>query len=407
MKIVDVCEFYSPTGGGVKNYVEQRFEAAARYGHELVVIAPGTENRSEERGAGKVVWVESPRLPFDRNYRMFWRANDVWRVLDKECPDLVEGSSPWRGGWIVAKWQGTASKVLFMHIDPVAVYPQTLLGGTLGYDRVDRTFSWFWRYLRNLSGQFDATVVTSPWLRDRFSSLGLERIEMIPFGVDRIHFGSHRRNSAMRSRLLARCGLHESAKLLVAIGRHHPEKRFDLLIKAVAQAHQSRPIGLVILGDGFIRGMVERWAARHSNVHVAGHIKDRAEVAEILASADALLHGSASETYGFAVAEALCSGTPVIVPDRGGAVAFAGPHHAEVYRAGDRRAAAAAILRCLAKEHANTSRAVLRAAGDLVRSVEEHFDALFRFYESLASGTEKTAVESLASRTEQAAIATA
>jgi alpha-1,6-mannosyltransferase len=144
---------------------------------------------------------------------------------------------------------------------------------------------------------------------------------------------------------------------------------------------------LVILGDGFIRGMVERWAARHSNVFVAGHIKDRAELAEILASADALLHGSASETYGFAVAEALCSGTPVIVPDRGGAVALAGPHHAEVYRAGDRSAAAAAILRLLARERASTSRAVVKAADDLVRSPGEHFDALFGFYESLVGGT--------------------
>jgi alpha-1,6-mannosyltransferase len=138
--------------------------------------------------------------------------------------------------------------------------------------------------------------------------------------------------------------------------------------------------------------MVERWAARHSNVYIAGHVKDRAELAEILASADALLHGSASETYGFAVAEALCSGTPVIVPDRGGAVALAGPHHAEIYRAGDRSAAAAAILRCLAKERTSTSRAVVRAAGDLVRSAEEHFDALFRFYEALANGTSQTAM---------------
>ena len=128
MKIVDVCEFYSPTGGGVRNYVEQRFDAAAKRGHELTVIAPGETARVEERGASKVVWIESPRLPFDRNYRMFWRAEDVWRVLDAESPDIVEGSSPWRGGWIVAKWQGTAPKSLFMHIDPVAVYPQTLLG---------------------------------------------------------------------------------------------------------------------------------------------------------------------------------------------------------------------------------------------------------------------------------------
>jgi len=30
VKIVDISEFYSPTGGGVRNYVDQKFKAAAR-----------------------------------------------------------------------------------------------------------------------------------------------------------------------------------------------------------------------------------------------------------------------------------------------------------------------------------------------------------------------------------------
>jgi len=65
---------YSPTAGGVRTYVDQKFQAAARLDHSLTVIAPGTENRVEMREGGKLVWVEAPQLPFDRNYRMFWRA---------------------------------------------------------------------------------------------------------------------------------------------------------------------------------------------------------------------------------------------------------------------------------------------------------------------------------------------
>ncbi|HYX47808.1 MAG TPA: glycosyltransferase family 1 protein, partial [Sphingomicrobium sp.] len=41
MRIVDVSAFYSPFGGGVRTYVEAKFRAAARFGHEVVVIAPG------------------------------------------------------------------------------------------------------------------------------------------------------------------------------------------------------------------------------------------------------------------------------------------------------------------------------------------------------------------------------
>ena len=50
-----------------------------------------------------------------------------------------------------------------------------------------------------------------------------------------------------------------------------------------------------------------------------GEIRDRALLARYYASADVLVHGSAAETYGLVVAEAICSGLPVVVPDRGGA----------------------------------------------------------------------------------------
>ena len=38
MKIVDISEFYSPTGGGVRAYVEQKFKAAAKAGYALSVF---------------------------------------------------------------------------------------------------------------------------------------------------------------------------------------------------------------------------------------------------------------------------------------------------------------------------------------------------------------------------------
>ena len=82
MKIVDVCEFYSPTGGGVRRYIDQKLEFAPRFGHDLTIIAPGAESRRERMRGGEIIWVKSPQLPFDPNYRMFWRAHDVWDVLD-------------------------------------------------------------------------------------------------------------------------------------------------------------------------------------------------------------------------------------------------------------------------------------------------------------------------------------
>ncbi len=43
MRIVDVCEFYSPTGGGIRSYVDRKMQLLAEAGHELIVLAPGAE----------------------------------------------------------------------------------------------------------------------------------------------------------------------------------------------------------------------------------------------------------------------------------------------------------------------------------------------------------------------------
>jgi alpha-1,6-mannosyltransferase len=381
VKIVDISEFYSPTGGGVRNYVDHKFKAAARHGHFLTVIAPGTENRVEPREGGRIAWVKTPQLPFDRNYRMFWGAKDVWRIVDDEEPDVLEGSSPWRGGWIASRWQGRAAKMMFLHQDPIAVYPQTLLSGRMSPATIDKLFGWYWHYLRRLSAGFDGCVVAGSWLAKRFADHGLGNLNVVPFGVETKWFGGGLRDAATRQEMLAECGLGPDAALLVNIGRHHPEKRVGTAIDAVTIAQQTRPVGLFIIGDGFIHASIKAKAARAANVHVAGWVTDRATLARMLASADALLHGSSAETYGFSVAEALCCGTPVIVPNAGGAGDLASPDYAGTYPPGDAALAAKAILDLLARDRASLSSAALEAGKRRIGDIEGHFEKLFALYE--------------------------
>ena len=47
MKVVDVCAFYTPHGGGVKTYIERKLKIGAAMGQEIVIIAPGLENRAD------------------------------------------------------------------------------------------------------------------------------------------------------------------------------------------------------------------------------------------------------------------------------------------------------------------------------------------------------------------------
>lgn len=383
MRVVDVAEFYSPTGGGVRTYIDRKFEAAAQLGHELFVMAPGPSDGFEPRSAGGVIHIRAPRLPFDANYHMFWDAAPVHGWLDRLSPDLVEASSPWRGAWIVASWAGGAPRAMFMHADPVASYPHRWLAPFASPERIDRLLESFWSYLRGLTRRFSSVVTGGPWLSNRLCGQGVHAVTSVPLGIDRDAFSPALRDEQRRAALLHACGCSEEARLILGVGRFHPEKRWPMVIEAARRAGADGSVALVLVGDGIDRKRVRRAAAAHPHVRILPPIRNRALLAAHLASADALVHGCESETFGLIPAEAMASGVPVVGPDRGGFAHLAQPEISEVYRAGDVREAAAALRRLLARDPLALRAAAIEAALR-VRSDIDHFAELFAHYRAIA-----------------------
>lgn len=383
MKVVDVAEFYAEKGGGVRTYLDHKLRAGAELGHDVVIVAPGPEDREEPRLGGRIVWVKSAPVPGDPRYHLFVRPAAIHAVLDREAPDVVEGSSVYGGGWSVASWAGAATRSLVYHQDPVAVFGHSLLDRWVAPGRIDAAFLPVWAWLRHLAGRYDTTVVAGDWLAERLSAQGVPRVVAVPFGIDPAPFRRAQPDAELRRALLGRAGVPVTAPLLVSVSRHHPEKRLPTLIRAVDAVNEATPVGLAIFGDGPSRRAVERVAQQSRGVVVAGYTRDRDELARAVASADAFLHGSAAETYGLVLAEALCAGTPLIVPDAGGARDLARPEHAETYRAGDVAACAAAIRRMLVRDRAALD-AACRAASASVRTLDQHFEALFAHYARLS-----------------------
>ena len=383
MRIVDVNEFYSPTGGGVRTYVDRKMAILADRGHELIVVAPGRADREEERpGGGRIVWRRSPGMPFDRNYGLFWDAAPVHALLDRFDPDVVECCSPWRPAWIVADWPGRAVKSFFMHNDNVEAYAKTWLEGLASPARIERAFAWYSRYLNRFLGRFDTVVTNGPALTKRLRTRGVRVDATMMLGIERRHFSPCLRDEGLRAALLAQCGLPPDARLLVGIGRHHREKRWPMVIEGVSRAGAVLPVGLVLLGQGMATRALERTVADSPHIRLFRPVYDRHRLARILASADAFIHGSSSEPFGLVAYEALASGAPMIVPDEGGAFEASAPAYAEAFRAGDARAAGDAIVRFFTRDQA-ALRAAALAAAMTVRSDEEHAAMLIRHYEGL------------------------
>jgi alpha-1,6-mannosyltransferase len=385
LRIVDLCEFFSDRGGGVRSYLERMGRAARDAGHELTVVAPGAADGVTEREGMRLVRYAAPPMPYDPTYRVPWRL-DVMRRLAREArPDVVQISSPFAPALAARTLGDDCVRVYVHHSDPIGCYVRPVLERALPTPVSECIEYAAWGWHRSIARHCDATVVAGHWLETELTELGCERVITVPFGITRSDLGSHCRNEAMRARLLGPLFSDPRAVLVLIAGRLSMDKRQALLVDALQRVQRERPVALVVLGDGPERRRLEQRARGLGNATFLPFTRDRAELAGVLASVDLLLHGSVAETYGFVIAETLASGTPVVVPRAGGAGAFAHPDYAETYEAQDGAAEVArAVQRLLARPRDGLASAALRAAATLPSS-ERHFEQLFALYTRLVA----------------------
>ncbi|WP_242097467.1 glycosyltransferase [Sphingomonas sp. CROZ-RG-20F-R02-07] len=383
MRIVDVNELYSPTGGGVRTYIDRKMAILADMGHELIVIAPGREDAVEERpGGGRIHYVKAPGMPFDANYGLFWDAAPITDLLDRIDPDVVECCSPWRPAWIVGDWQGRAVKSYFMHNDNMAAYAQRWFEGVASHARIEQAFAWYTRYMGRFLDRYDTVVTNGPALEKRLRNRGLRIDVAMPLGIERRHFSPEFRDERLRTALLKQCDLPADGRLLLGLGRHHPEKRWPIVIDAVERAGAKLPVGLILIGTGNDSPRMAKRIAGSPHIRMFRPVYDRERLARIMASCDALIHGSEAEPFGLVASEAMASGLPLIVPDTGGCAEVAEPRASELYRARDAQAAATAIIRLFRRDPRMLRRAAITAAAG-VRSDAEHAADLMAYYQGL------------------------
>lgn len=159
----------------------------------------------------------------------------------------------------------------------------------------------------------DGLLSVSLALRDDMIALGMpaERTECIVTGVDLTGF-------APRDRQEAKQALGIAGPLVASVGALIPLKGHDLLIDAVATLPG---VQLAIAGQG---PEAPRLAAKIAamglgdRVRLLGAIPPE-RIAGLLAAADVMALASASEGLANAWLEALASGTPIVIPDVGGA----------------------------------------------------------------------------------------
>jgi glycosyltransferase involved in cell wall biosynthesis len=159
----------------------------------------------------------------------------------------------------------------------------------------------------------------------------------------------------------AELGLDGDRPLVLAVGRLHPQKGYDVLLDAVARLRRDDPPAaqplVAIAGDGPLEAELgARIAADELPVRLLGR---RTDVADLLAAADLCVLPSRWEARSLTAQEALRAGTPLVATRTGGLPELLGDA-AVLVPVGDAAALADAVAGVLADPD---RRARLSAAG--------------------------------------------
>ena len=348
MRICDVNNFYSPTGGGVRTYHERKldfFAEDAERGDAYALVVPSDRQAITRRRAGAML-VELPaRKVGDAGYRAITHSRDLAGFFADFAPDLVEIGSPYLMPWLVRRaLPRPTATVGFVHADYPDTYVEPALRGAfsgllrplaapaarLAGHHMAHTYGW-------MSASFGASAHVLRKLR----RLGLRRLFHTPCGVEAQEFSATRRDLQRRRQL----GIADDERLLLFLGRLSGEKGVDLLLDAWPRLAGRPGLRLVIAGHGPREAEVDALVARDPSVIRLAHVEGRREVAAWMASADLFLALGAYETFSLTTLEALACGTAVLAPDSGGAAELIQNFAAgSTFARGDPAALAAAIV---------------------------------------------------------------
>lgn len=375
VRILDVTEFYSTRGGGIRSHLDAKSHVLCQRGFSHRVIAPGPVDRLEIRPScpsSELELIQGPTVPYDPTYHLLWRPDRVVRSVRQFRPDVLEVHSAYVAalGALSAPRSSSGIRTMVWHSDHLGTYLEPWLEPRLGERPTQTLLAPLWGGVRALTACFDATFVASRSQQRALQAHGAERIVLLPFGVDRSTFVPPVDGGGRPLRV-------------VACGRMALEKRWDVIFRAFAEAARERPEWtLLAVGDGPERPALERLAAEllpPGRIELTGFVKGRAELATTLGSADIFLHGCPHETFGLSVAEALACGLCAVVPVEGGAGEWVDGARVRGFSGSDPSRAAHALTQLM--ELSRDARRTLPIPA--VPSVEDHFDQLLAHYDEL------------------------
>ncbi|MFJ4142277.1 glycosyltransferase family 4 protein [Pseudomonas sp. NPDC089734] len=344
MHIADMTMFYAPASGGVRTYLDAKHRRLGHYPdvrHSLLI--PGASSSHNDG----IYHVAAPALPFSNGYRFPLRVSPWRNALHSLQPDLIEVGDAYLTAWAAldARRQLDVPVIGFYHSDlPLLV--SNRMGHWMGTS-VEA-------YISKLYGNFDRVLAPSQVMADKLIAMGVENVYAQPLGVDLAVFHPRHRTPCLKAEL----GLDENTHLLIFAGRGSKEKNLPVLLQCMKRLGSR--YHLLLVGSHMPTQVPD-------NVSVIGRFCKPPYLAQLLASADVLLHAGDQETFGLVILEAMASGIPVIAVAAGAFTEIVTPECGVLCQANNPRSMACAVRELFNQDVREKGRAARR-------HVEAHYN---------------------------------
>jgi len=327
LRILIITDYMPPQTHGIAIRFRHYIDYMRRAGHEVQVFCTNTVRETESS-------FDHPNLPsivnpYNVKNKMAYSAGVklAWYLGAKQW-DLVHLVCPSNIAWPVLPVCAWRSIPIYAshHVDmKYYVYEYVKM-------RALANFGWFmYRLVTMVPTAYLAQVNAAPTLT--FLNSHLLHIKgarkRIPSGVahERFMVDSPEQLHQERRQLLERCGMAADgaeACVILMVQRLAPEKGTMRCLAALSEVPRrgdapltvdgSRPIHVVIAGDGPSRKHLESFATTHRlPVTFVGNVPN-ASLPPLYRAADVFVTCSTSETYGLTCLEALSCGTPAAMP---------------------------------------------------------------------------------------------
>ena len=240
------------------------------------------------------------------------RVETVFRLLRRYPVDLIEMESPSSTNWTILLCARIVGIKTIGHYRTDA----------MGYVRMLVPAKWihYATLLLTRVFYFMARPVISPCeaykkiLIDEIK-VPADKVVILPRGIELALYNPAKRGKGVWERI---AGEGPRRTRFLFVGRISKEKDIPYLEDVWHGFYRNRnDAELMFVGDGWYLQKLKEHFKDSPEVHYAG-IRGGEELAGLYADADYFVFPSATDTFGNVVAEALASGTPAIVTDRGG-----------------------------------------------------------------------------------------